>query len=123
MKKLKWRALIVMAVIGFCCYQIVDKPLKKGMDLRGGTHLVVEVQTAGLAGDERAEAVEGTQKILQARIDEFIMSESTIQRGSGDRLIIQIPGIDTEKSDRIKELIIRQAYLEFRLVIDTPGTI
>lgn len=44
-----------------------------------------------------------------------------MQHAGGNRIIVQIPRIETKESDRIKEILKRQAHLEFKLVIEGPG--
>lgn len=85
-----------------------------GLDLRGGMHLVLEVDTAGIQekpDDLRDRAFE----IIQNRVDEFGVYEPVIEKQSGGRILIQLPGVDRE---RAVELIKKVAHLEFRLVED-----
>ena len=64
---------------------------------------------------ERAEgAMENVLEIIRTRIDEFGVAEPQIQLQGKERLIVQLPGI--ENARRAKEIINRQALLEFKLV-------
>jgi len=85
-----------------------------GLDLKGGMHIVLEVDTTGLTGtpqDLRDRAYE----IIQNRIDEFGVFEPTIEKQSGGRILVQLPGVDR---DRAIYLIEKVAHLEFKLVAD-----
>ena len=120
-KNLKWKLLVVVAVIGVCLYIIYTKSINRGLDLAGGTHFTIEVVTDGLSDNRKKEAIEQTLTVYRGRIDEIGVAGTTVQHAGGNRIIVQIPGIETEESDRIKEILKRQAHLEFKLVIDGPG--
>ncbi len=69
-------------------------------------------------------AVEQALETIRNRVDEFGVSEPTIQRSGTDGILIQLPGVENPK--RAKALIGRTAQLQFQLVADdpsTPGTI
>ncbi len=90
------------------------KAMHLGLDLKGGMHLVLEMDTTGLTesiGDLRDRAYE----IIQNRIDEFGVYEPTIERQSGGRILVQLPGVDR---DRAIDLIEKVAHLEFILVAE-----
>lgn len=90
------------------------KAMHLGLDLKGGMHLVLEMDTTGLTesiGDLRDRAYE----IIQNRIDEFGVYEPVIERQSGGRILIQLPGVDR---DRAIDLIEKVAHLEFILVVE-----
>lgn len=64
---------------------------------------------------DRAEgAMDNVLEIIRTRIDEFGVAEPQIQLQGRERLIVQLPGIKNAK--RAKEIIERQALLEFKLV-------
>ena len=91
-----------------------NKAMHLGLDLKGGMHLVLEMDTTGLTesiGDLRDRAYE----IIQNRIDEFGVYEPTIERQSGGRILVQLPGVDR---DRAIDLIEKVAHLEFILVAE-----
>lgn len=57
---------------------------------------------------------------IRNRVDEFGVSEPTIQRqGTGERIIVELPGV--ENPERIKDLIKTTALLELRLVKAGPA--
>jgi SecD/SecF fusion protein len=95
-----------------------SKAIRLGLDLRGGMHLVLEVDKSELTKDEAKDAVERVKETIRNRVDEFGVAEPIIQRQGADRIVVQLPGVDAE---RAKMLIKRTAYLEFRLVEDADG--
>ena len=84
---------------------------RQGLDIRGGTHLVYEAQTA--EGETVTDSqVEGVISIIRNRVDAFGVSEPIVQRVGDDRIMVQIPGI--RDVERAKSLIGRTAQLDFR---------
>ena len=67
----------------------------------------------------RDSVVEQALKIIRNRIDQFGVTEPTIQKQGSDQIVVQLPGI--QDPQRAKELIGRTAQLEFRLVAEQPG--
>lgn len=67
--------------------------LSLGLDLQGGTHLVYNVIPEG-GGDPAPEDVEAIREIIEKRVNEFGVSEATVQTlGSPpNRIMVQIPG-------------------------------
>ncbi len=94
---------------------IIGKTLNLGLDLRGGTHLLLEVDASKL--NEKVaikDAVARAVEIIRNRIDQFGVAEPLIAK-QGDRwIVVQLPGIKDPK--RAKELIGKTALLEFCLV-------
>ncbi|MCK4548445.1 MAG: protein translocase subunit SecD [Candidatus Eisenbacteria sp.] len=94
--------------------RLEDGAIHLGLDLKGGMHLVLEVDKSDLSEDEARDAVDRAMEIISNRIDQFGVREPSIQRGGGDRIIIELPGLTDE--GRAKKLIGQTALLEFQLV-------
>lgn len=90
------------------------RALHLGLDLKGGMHLVLEVDTTGLA-ETPQDLRDRAYEIIKNRIDEFGVFEPVIERQSGGRILVQLPGVDR---DRAIYLIEKVAHLEFKLVVD-----
>lgn len=84
-----------------------------GLDLKGGMHLILTVDKSGLSEEEARGAVDRALEIIKNRIDQFGVYEPTVEKMSGDRILIQLPGVDR---DRALSLIRQVALLEFKLV-------
>lgn len=88
--------------------------LKLGLDLQGGVHLAMEVDDSKLDEDARRDVMDRAIKIYRNRIDQFGVSEPTIQQQGEKRIIVELPGLeDVERAHRI---LGQTAQLEFRLV-------
>jgi len=75
---------------------------------------------AGLKGDAE-DAVTRALEIIRNRIDQYGVSEPTIQRQGSRRIIVELPGIARE--EEAKQLLQGTALLEFRLLKDPEFTI
>jgi len=66
--------------------------------------------------DQTSEAVDRSLEILRNRIDQFGVTEPTIQKQGGRRIIIELAGV--EDRDRVNSIIGKTAKLEFKLLKD-----
>ena len=112
--------LTILAVILLAAWNTF--PLKErislGLDLQGGMHLILKVDTSKLSKEARADAPERALEVIRNRIDEFGVKEPSIHLQGVDEITIQLPGV-TER-ERALEIIGRTAHLEFKLVSEDP---
>jgi SecD/SecF fusion protein len=94
--------------------QLRGKALNLGLDLQGGIHLVMEVDTAGMESDEAVDAVNKAMLVIANRVDQFGLAEPVVQRQGSNRIIIELPGM--RDVERAKNLIGQTARLEFKLL-------
>ena len=87
------------------------RAMRLGLDLQGGTRLVLEADTSGIEEGQIGDALDGAIKILERRVNAFGLAESEIQRQGSNRISVQLPGIDPEDA---RNLVGRTALLEFR---------
>ena len=78
----------------------------------------VSIQTA--LEDEATDAINRALEILQNRVDEFGVSEPTIQKQGNRRVIVELAGI--QDPDRARSLLQSTALLEFALLKDGAVT-
>ena len=95
----------------------VKRPLKLGLDLQGGMHIVLEVDDpeGTMTAEAKSDMIDRLDRIIRTRIDEFGVEEPIIQKVGGDRLIVELAGQEDE--DRAKSIVQRNAFLEFKLVL------
>jgi protein-export membrane protein SecD len=91
-----------------------------GLDLKGGTHMVMELQVDKLdaktpLNDAMTQAIE----IIRNRIDQFGVAEPLIVRQGARWIVVQLPGVTD--SQHAKELVGKTAQLEFRMVDDSEA--
>jgi preprotein translocase subunit SecD len=91
------------------------KGMTLGLDLRGGTHLILQADLSGREPEEREDAVEGVKRIIERRINAYGVTEPVIQRQGEDRILLQLPGVrDIEEAVR---LVGQTAQLDFREIV------
>ena len=119
LKTFRGRVVVILAVLGLSAYYLATRGLKLGLDLQGGMHLVLEIDDPEetLDQDARADAIDRAERIIRTRVDEFGVEEPLIQKIGSERLIVELAGLDDES--RAKEVINQQAYLEWKLVLET----
>lgn len=94
--------------------KLINKAVKRGLDLEGGMHLVLEVDDSQLKDDEKKDVVDRALQIIRNRVDQFGVSEPTIQKEGTKRILVQLPGL--QDAERAKRLIGTTAMLEWRLI-------
>lgn len=92
---------------------VAARAIKLGLDLQGGTHLVLEVDKTGLAPDVAKDASDRALEVLRNRIDQFGVSEPEIRKQGENRLLVQLAGVRPEQA---KEVLSSTAQLEFKMV-------
>ncbi len=89
--------------------------LNLGLDLRGGTHLLLELDVAKLEKKEKVyDAVTRAIEIIRNRIDQYGVGETPISRQGERWIAVDLPGISN--TEEAENLIGKTALLEFRLV-------
>lgn len=89
--------------------------LKKGLDLQGGTHLVLKADMSSVDKANIPQALESSKEIISRRVDLYGVTEPVIQTSSTQndyRIIVDLPGIDDV--NQAINLIGQTAQLDFR---------
>lgn len=66
--------------------------------------------------DESNKAVDRGMEIVRNRVDQYGVSEPSIQKQGGRRIIVELPGVS--KEDEVRQLLQGTALLEFKLMKD-----
>ncbi len=95
---------------------IIKKDLspKFGLDLSGGTHLVLEADMSNIPQEDKDRAFDSARNIVERRVNLYGLTEPVIQQakvGSAYRIIVEIPGISNV--EQAIDLIGKTAQLEF----------
>jgi SecD/SecF fusion protein len=118
-RNLIWRVLAVLAVIGAAVYLVMTRPAKLGLDLRGGTQIVLEA-SATEEQDLNDDTMSRTLEVLRRRVDQLGVSEPNLQRSGDERILIELPGVTDP--DEALEVIGRTAQLTFHPVEEVVAT-
>ena len=93
--------------------------LNLGLDLKGGTHLLIEVDTSALPPETKVhEVVDQAIEVIRNRVDQFGVTEPFLARQGERWIVLQLPGIND--SAQAKALVGKTALLEFRIVDESP---
>ena len=112
----KWIILIALTAWSISIVTPLNEKIKLGLDLRGGTRYVLQVDKTGLNDDTARDAVPRALEVIRNRVDAMGVSEPVIYTEPGDRIIVEIPGLKPEDRERALKNIQSAAYLEFRMV-------
>jgi len=109
-------------IIGKVKNYVIFTSLKLGLDLRGGSQLVLQAMPAPpLVPEVTPEVMRGVETVINNRINSLGVSETIIQRSGKDRLIVEMPGI--KDPQQAKDRIGTTALLEFKeLAFNADGT-
>ncbi len=113
----RWRVPVLIGVVALSLWYAfpLQKRINLGLDLQGGMHLVLKVDTSKLPPEMKNQDVTAVAlEILRNRIDQFGVREPVIQRQGTDHILIQLPGV-TDR-ERALKLIGKTALMEFQLV-------
>ncbi|TAM43608.1 protein translocase subunit SecD [bacterium] len=115
-RKLIYKILLILGVLGLCAYYAfpLEKRINLGLDLKGGMHLLLKVDTSHLEGQAKLDACDRAVEVIRNRIDEFGVRETSIQKQGEDEIVVQLPGV-TDR-ERAIDVIGKTAMLEFKIV-------
>src|SRR5213079_757787 len=96
-----------------------QKKIALGLDIQGGTSFLIRLK----GGDKEVNKgmLDQAVEVIRKRVDYFGASEPIISPVGKDRILVQIPGLSTEKIQEARQQLSRVAKLEFRLVYPDNG--
>lgn len=114
---------LIMLVVGTSLWINFQYEIKRGLDIQGGIHLVVEAQDVKQRLDDKGKELEASVKvdartmeqalaIVRHRVDGLGVAEPLLQLKGERQIIVELPGIE-DPQDAVK-LIGETAKLEFR---------
>jgi SecD/SecF fusion protein len=108
-----WRAVIALLVVGGALAVALTTPVRLGLDLRGGTQIVLETRDTGTVVAD-AESTDRVAEVLRKRVDALGIAEPTLARAGEKRIIVELPGVQDPRE--AAEVIGRTAVLSFHPV-------
>jgi preprotein translocase subunit SecD len=115
---LKWKAIFILAVILFCIYFLVGYPtfptsvaqikdnfshqIKLGLDLQGGTHLILQVQVQEAIAQETDQTVDRLTAALRAKNIPY----EEVRRIDDTHILVR--NIDSAQANAFRDLIANQ---------------
>lgn len=108
--KLVITVAVIIAVF-FVCVRPLASSIRQGLDLQGGTHVVLEAVDTEQA-QVNDDAMNRVIAIMEKRVNALGLTEPIIQREGERRVIIELPGV--KDPDAAIKTIGKTAMLEFR---------
>ncbi|MCL4378553.1 MAG: protein translocase subunit SecD [Actinobacteria bacterium] len=115
--------IIFIIITGLAVWSILTSPVKLGLDLKGGTQVILkatQLQTkestseTKTGGSVSGDAIDKAMLIMLNRIDKLGISEPLVTKDFSNNIVVQLPGVDNP--DRAVEVIGKTAQLEFKIV-------
>ena len=111
---------VIIAVVITSIVMIATKPTKLGLDLVGGSRLVLEAQTTETISQITPDMMASLHFAIENRVNKLGVSETVVQRSGEKRLIVEIP--DVSDLNQAKAYLGETAELDFRKPVMKDGT-
>ena len=105
----------IIAIVIISIVIIATKPTKLGLDLVGGSRLVLEAQTTDTITQITPDMMTSLHFAIENRVNKLGVSETVVQRSGERRLIVEIP--DVSDLNQAKAYLGETAELEFKAPI------
>lgn len=114
MQKQRAYIILILALVAAAIAILTTIPPQLGLDLRGGAQLTIQVNPNKDNPDVKPtiEDVKAVQRVLENRINEFGVSETTVQTIGEDKILIQLPG--ESQPEEAERRLKGTAKLEFK---------
>ncbi len=114
MQKQRAYIILICALVAAAIAILLTIPPQLGLDLRGGAQLTIQVNPTKEQPDVQptADDIEAVQRVLENRINEFGVSETTVQTIGEDKILIQLPG--ESQPEEAERRLKGTAKLEFK---------
>jgi len=111
--------MLLLVAFSFVTIYPPDKKIALGLDIQGGTSFLIRL----VGGDKEItpQMLEQAVEVIRKRVDYFGGGEPIISPVGKDRILVQIPGLSTEKIEEARQQLSRVAKLEFRIVYPDNG--
>ena len=136
-KNIVWKWLLLVALV-IMSAAVLSGGINLGIDLNGGTSFTLEIDRDDLQKQIRESAEEGEElspqeaerqaarrlkearqqamEVIGNRVDGMGIANATVYVTGEDRIVLELPGIDTESRDRVRNILNKVAKLTFQLV-------
>lgn len=105
-------------ILGHYKDYVIFTNLKLGLDLRGGSQLLLQALPSPQVPKITPEVMSGVETVINNRINTLGVSETVVQRAGADRMIVELPGI--KDPQQAKDRIGTTALLEFKELDISP---
>ncbi len=109
-KKEKLKLALILFIIIAATTILFTIPIKLGLDLQGGTQLVLEAKETSTQKIDN-ETIQGVMSVIRNRIDGLGISEPIISQKGFKQIIVQLPGV--KDPEHAIKMVGETAQLEF----------
>jgi SecD/SecF fusion protein len=110
------RALVALGIVAGALFFALTTPARLGLDLRGGTQIVLETQDSPTVTAD-ARSTDRALEVLRRRVDALGVAEPSLTRSGDRRIIVELPGLQDPRE--AAEVIGKTAQLTFHPVLGT----
>ena len=111
--------IVVIAIVSITI--IFLKPTKLGLDLVGGSRLVLEAQTTATVAKITPDMMDSLQFAIENRINKLGVAETVVQRQGEKRLVVEIPAV--KDLNQAKKFLGETAELAFRKEVQNGSAV
>ncbi len=113
-------AIVILTIISVVIIKV--KPIPLGLDLVGGSRIVLEAQKTANISEITNDMMDGLKVAVENRVNALGVSETMVQRMGEKRLLVEIPNVADPKYAR--EIIGETAELDFKKpILDSNGMV
>ena len=115
-------SILTVLVVAFAIGSVYppEEKLPLGLDLKGGTSFLIRLKAepdeTGTVRPITPAMLDQAREVIRRRVDSMGTSEPVIAPQGTDRIMVQIPGMNTGKLQEAREQLYRPAKLDFKLV-------
>ena len=101
MQKQRAYVVLILALVAAAIAILTTIPPEQGLDLIGGSQLTIRVKPTEEVTEITREDLDAVKRVIENRINEFGVSETTVQTVGDDKILVQLPGeSDPETAER-----------------------
>lgn len=103
---------VIVAIVIACIFVIYKKPTKLGLDLVGGSRILLEARTTDTVKKITPEVMNRLQTAIESRVNKLGVSETSVAQVGEKRLLVEIPNVTDLKE--AEAFLGKTALLEFK---------
>ena len=101
MQKQRAYVVLILALVAAAIAILTTIPPEQGLDLIGGSQLTIRVKPTEEVTEITRDDLDAVKRVIENRINEFGVSETTVQTVGDDKILVQLPGeSDPETAER-----------------------
>ena len=103
---------VIVAIVIACVFTIYKKPTKLGLDLVGGSRIMLEAKTTDTVSTITPEVMSRLQYAIESRVNKLGVAETSVAQVGDKRLLVEIPNVTDLKE--AEAFLGKTALLEFK---------